>query len=747
MNWITNSILFSIPERHKQNTVSHQKAIYFVGLNFLVFTLGLIAGSYTHFFAVEDPMHIFTAAILALIIGFIFTKTGSFYICGNLQALNIYMATIVFVPQVGAIFADGVWWILAPPFIALFFSGFRSGFAWFFVAIISSIVLFYVTNLNLEFHINRILLDPEVYLISQVCFFIFLFGIGCLFYFSKEKSFEVLENTLITVEEQKIKLRKQSDEILDSYHALEEANRNLEHKIDYRAKQLLEAENLYQTIIQYLDVVIIETNIQNKILQVKNHHNSFFSEVKTGIPFNQYFEDESAFIELKSNIVKYGKGKLETKLVENEKSDCWGMISGVSYTNGNVGVKKFIYLILDLSERKEMEENLLEANRKAIKAQQSERSFLATMSHEIRTPLNAIIGMTTLLKEQNKQPNQVEYFDLLENSSNILLGLLTDILDFAKISSGNFESETSTFNLVNVVKEATLGFQGQCKVKNVDLTVNYDKKFEGITVSGNLTVFNQILMNLVSNSVKFTEKGSIDINITQDVFNEKKAFIITVKDTGIGIKPSDINSVFLPYEQVKHNIAGVTGTGLGLPIIKQLIEMLEGFISVESKFGEGSVFTFSIPLMQSQRAPEIVEKTKEKPLSDSKLLDNVSLEGLSVLVVEDNIMNQKYISSVLRKMKVKFDIASDGSEGVEQAKKKKYDLIFMDVQMPGISGIEAANIIKSTENLNKGTPIVALTASVLKEIQQDSYSTGMVDFITKPYKPSQLKEVLVKFAI
>jgi CheY-like chemotaxis protein len=357
------------------------------------------------------------------------------------------------------------------------------------------------------------------------------------------------------------------------------------------------------------------------------------------------------------------------------------------------------------------------------------------MSHEIRTPMHAISGMLNSLRRQPHPNSQNDFLDAMKISADNLLVLLNDVLDMSKIESGNLEIVKINMNAIEIVEQVVNIYHNKAEEKGLELKMNIAEDFPK-TIIGDPGRLNQILMNLVSNAIKFTENGYVEINLSHSQDNIK----FVIKDTGIGISSSQKETVFESFKQGDNISKGFYGgTGLGLTITKQLIELQEGNICVLNEEDEGSVFYFELPLIVSEQTEEIQTFLDESHL---KVIGN-ELKGLRVLVAEDNEFNTMVIKDDLSWYipDVKITFVENGKLAVETYNNFDFDIILMDVQMPELNGYEATKRIREIENKNKITrpiPIVAMTASLLKNQIDKCYDAGMAAYIPKPYKPEDL---------
>lgn len=390
----------------------------------------------------------------------------------------------------------------------------------------------------------------------------------------------------------------------------------------------------------------------------------------------------------------------------------------------NKNLKENNYFLQDKVLTLELEKEKSEV---AIK---SRNEFLSTVSHELRTPLNAIIGITHLLIEDNPKKSQQNYLTSLQFSGEYLLDFINQILEVNKLESGRVEIENTNFNIFEVLSKVEKALSEQAKTKNDKLQFEIDSAIPKNLIGDQVKLL-QILMNLITNAIKFTDNGEVKVSVKLLSLNEHIVFIyFEVSDTGIGIAEDKQESVFESFSQGSVEInRKYGGTGLGLNIVKKLVEILGGKIKLESKIGQGTTFSFVLNFNLGSDIPI----AKEKKYDPSKLANK------KILLVEDNKINQMVISKMLEKKKMNCTIAETGEEGVEMAKKQNYDLILMDIHLPGISGTKATENIRT---FDKNIPIVALTAISLDENREMLLSYGMNDVITKPFNPDDFYRII-----
>ncbi|WP_037316361.1 response regulator [Salegentibacter sp. Hel_I_6] len=385
-----------------------------------------------------------------------------------------------------------------------------------------------------------------------------------------------------------------------------------------------------------------------------------------------------------------------------------------------------------IDELKEKNNQLLDSRDNAERLSRLKTEFLSTVSHELRTPLYGVVGLTSLLLDDKSLKKHESDLKSLKFSADYLLALINDVLQMNKMESNQVKLENIPFNIQELVLSIVNTFEFTRLQNKSKLHYSIDERIP-VDLIGDPVRLSQILMNLVGNAVKFTENGNIFINIELQARVEDRSVIyFEVKDDGIGIPKSKQKIIFEEFSQLKSSNYNYQGTGLGLPIVKRLLELFDSQIHLKSKEGEGSTFCFSLSLKEDQ------SPSKKAGFAHEVYLDNLK-EAQRILVVDDNRINQVVTKRILEKQNFECVVAANGVEAIERATAENFDLILMDLNMPGINGMETTKRIRQ---FNKHVPVVALTAVEIEEVRQEIHEAGMNDIIVKPYDVERFYQII-----
>lgn len=404
----------------------------------------------------------------------------------------------------------------------------------------------------------------------------------------------------------------------------------------------------------------------------------------------------------------------------------------VSYRN-----KMLFMNISDCTPQKSYQQQLIKSKEAAEYGKKVKETFLANMSHELRTPVNGIIGLSNLLRKTGVTEQQGGLLDMLETSSRSLLGVINDVLDISKIEAGKFNIVRAPHNLRKIIESVHGLLKFSADEKSIELDLEIDKDVPEALLVDSLRI-NQILMNLLSNAIKFTDRGTVKLKVSVlQKNNEKVKLKFTVEDSGIGIPADRLSKIFDSFEQAEDDTASkYGGTGLGLTIVKKLVELKGGELTVSSQIGQGSVFNF-INWFDISKMPE------HKAVKPTVAL--TPFVGLKVLVAEDNMINQFMLVKMLKDWNATVMVADNGTTAIEKFTEEDYDLVLMDTHMPGMNGYQAARAIRMDfDEPKRSVPIISLSAAAYEHEHKEAISSGMNDVLPKPFEPHELHSKIVK---
>jgi PAS domain S-box-containing protein len=505
-------------------------------------------------------------------------------------------------------------------------------------------------------------------------------------------------------------------------------------------KQLRRQEEKYRNIIANMNLGLLEVD-NNDCIQYCNQSFTDISgysieELKGHKAGDMFLSEENRKqIQLKNNLRQTGTSDSFEIVARNKRGEArWWLISGAPNTNDQGEIIGSIGIHLDITDQKRLETELEKALLAAREASEAKEAFLANMSHEIRTPLNGIIGMVRALSKEDLSVRQKSFVDSAAKASQHLLSIINNILDINKIEAGELQIEHNHFNLHEVLRDIAQILQIQAGDKQIALHVDITDGLAPALV-GDATRIRQILINLVGNAIKFTEKGFVRIHCSGTNINRyHQQVVITVEDTGIGMDAGFVKRVFTKFQQEdKSTSRKYGGTGLGLVITKELIDLMNGNIEVQSKKGKGSTITIQIPFLIGD--PAKIETVRQ-------LIAPEALAHKSILLVEDNEMNRMVATNVLSPYGFQIVEAENGAVALEILATQRFDLILMDLQMPIMGGLEATRVIRNTLRLD--TPIIALTANAFKSEIDLCLQAGMNDYVVKPFEEKTLISALHK---
>ena len=514
-------------------------------------------------------------------------------------------------------------------------------------------------------------------------------------------------------------------------------SRNISERLKAEKKIKIQEEK-YRNIIENMNLGLLEVDLNEKIVYLNNS----FSNL-SGYEPNEILNKNATEVFLidKKNTVTRSKTDIRKKGVSDSyevlvkiKNDeyRWWLISGAPNFNDEGEVIGSIGIHLDITDQKKLEHSLEKAAKEAQNSAKAKEAFLTNMSHEIRTPLNGIIGMIRELNKTKTTPQQKEIISIANKASNHLLTIINNILDISKIESGEVKLDLTPFNIRNTVDNVLEIVSNSAKEKNINIELKIDEHLKSNHI-GDSSRLSQILLNIIGNSIKFSQNTPLKINVASSKLDINSQLIeFTVEDFGIGMSEDYIKTIFTKFNQEdNHNNRKEQGTGLGLVITKELTELMHGAIEISSKKNIGTKIKISIPFL-------VTENNLEIELKKEKL--NINLNNTRILIAEDNEMNIEVLKSILKPHNPILTIVKNGQEAIDICKNETFDLILMDIQMPLVDGIEATKTLKKKEKIN--TPIIAVSANAFKNEIDKCYKAGMSGYIIKPYEEEELLQII-----
>lgn len=544
------------------------------------------------------------------------------------------------------------------------------------------------------------------------------------------------------LESKSLELYQANKQLEAANDELTHLNKNLEAEVTERSQELTVNELKYKTLIDNMDLGLIEVDNNHNIINTNRSFQKMVGYSREELLYRNALEflaidSDKQQLELEARERLTGNSNLyETRLKNRDGNILDVLLSGTPIANSQGEVVGSIGIHYDITPIKELQRKLVQAREQAELAKEAEKQFLANMSHEMRTPLNAIIGMSHLLLDTSLNYEQKEYIAVLRSSADMLLRLISDVLDFSKIESGKLEVQKRPFNLMGILELIRQTYSIRLENKPIKFKMKIGHELNTMLMGDDL-LLNQILNNLLSNAEKFTEKGSIGLEV--DHLRTEGATIwlrFLVTDTGIGIDESDQNAIFETYRQAKSDTRiHYGGTGLGLPITKEIVRLLGGKLNLYSEPGKGTTFAIDLPMEDSGQ-----------PIDTNPRVDRISDDTLDsqgiILVVEDNVINRKYAGTLLSKWGLEYEFAHDGEGAFQKCQARRYSIILMDLQMPNMDGYESTLAIRNSDGPNRETPIIALTATAIQAERDRAFACGMNGFLSKPFTPGQLATLL-----
>ncbi|SOD79291.1 PAS domain S-box protein [Spirosoma fluviale] len=497
----------------------------------------------------------------------------------------------------------------------------------------------------------------------------------------------------------------------------------------------------YQRIIENMNLGLIEVDLEERIV----YTNQSFCAM-SGYEPDELIGQVATDILLKGQNIQFMKEKNESRLkgdvdayevsIKNKRGEAmWWLVSGAPLYAESGQIIGSTGIHLDITKQKQLESELRVAKQEAEHSARAKELFLANMSHEIRTPMNAILNLGQQIKNTSLTEHQQFFIGMINTAASNLLVIINDILDFSKIEAGELSLEHINFSMAALIEQAVQVMTQDAEKKGLVITQKIDPSLAP-ALMGDPFRINQILLNLIGNSVKFTNSGSVHIQCDCKKAARNQLVTLSVMDTGIGIAPEFLRNLFAKFTQEDGSIGRrYGGSGLGMSITKQLVELMGGTIDVQSEKNKGTTVTVKLSLPIGKNDNEVNQK-QTTPNEDVLL-------SKRILLVEDNAMNRLVVTTILKPYGVTIVEETNGFNAVERLRKETFDIVLMDVQMPVMDGLEATRITR--QEISKSLPIVALTASVIRTEKEECFNVGMNDFLAKPFEGKELVGMLMKW--
>lgn len=527
-------------------------------------------------------------------------------------------------------------------------------------------------------------------------------------------------------------LEEKSRELYLANLELRELNSGLEELVEARTRKLKESEQLHRNLFEQNPFSLLIVNLDTIEILSAN------STAEGMLGFNRIElqgQKISTIIEVPESIrlPKLAVGQSQQwesrmKIADGQQIDVAVVIHGIWFQQQQAG----LVVIEDITDRKRIREELQAAKELAEESSRLKERFMANMSHEIRTPMNAILGLSELLEKSCLDEEQSESVKAIRQSASNLLVIINDILDFSKLNADKLEIVPTAMRLGDLSNQVYSAQYYHAENKGVQLQCVVDPSLPE-AVQADPIRLGQILLNLISNAIKFTNRGKVSLRISP----HQGRIRFEVKDTGIGIKPERLEVIFEDFAQADSSISSTYGgTGLGLTISRKLVDLMGGELQVESELSVGTRFWFELEMVETDAPAEAQINTT------GDTIDSKSLQGCRILLVEDDPINRLVATKMLASTGAEVELAENGAVAVDQIQKKGFDLVLMDVQMPVVGGIEATQKIRS--EINSKIPIIALTANAVKGDRERFLAVGMTDYLAKPYTRDGLLSMIRK---